>query len=211
LGIIDEAFVANKKRVIEFCDLMRRNKLKVPWTCYGRVNCMDEEMLRKMRLAGCIGVYYGVESGSDQILKKIKKGFTMDEAMKIILLSKKIIYGVTASFIYRFPFETLMDFKYTLLALRYLQSKRIIVQLHPLAPVKNSQIYLKYGNSLKFSLEEPCDYMSSDIIPITQWTVSSLAHQCIELIKKYPNIFYDYGYYDSEDLPKINQLISKNL
>lgn len=130
--------------------------------------------------------------------------------MKIILFSKKIIPSVIASFIYRFPFETLMDFKYTLLALSYLQSRRINVQLHPLAPVKNSQIYLEYGNRLKFSLKEYCDYISSCTPSITQGAVSSLPHQCIELIKKYPNVFYDYGYYDSEDLPKINRLITKN-
>lgn len=73
LNIIDEAFVVNKKRVMEFCSCMRRSNLKVPWSCYGRVNCMDVEMLRNMRMAGCIEVYYGVESGSDKILKKIKK------------------------------------------------------------------------------------------------------------------------------------------
>jgi len=203
LRIIDEAFVVNRKRVLEFCDLLKRNKLNISWICYGRTDRMDEELLRRMSLAGCKEVYYGVESGSNRILKKIKKGFTIEEALKIALLSKKYIPGVTASFIYRYPFERLSDFIDTLTALRYLQFKEINTQLHPLVPVKNSEIYLTYGDSLRFSKKEPCDYLSGQ-------PIGFMPGECIELVKNNFRVFYDYGYYSCEELNKINDLIMNN-
>lgn len=203
LRIIDEAFVVDRKRVLEFCSLLRKNKLDISWVCYGRADRMDEELLRNMSMAGCKEVYYGVESGSNRILKKIKKGFTIEEAFKIALLSKKYIPGVTASFIYRYPFETLNDFIDTLTALRYLQFKEINTQLHPLVPVKNSEIYLTYGDSLRFSEKEPCDYLSGQ-------PVGFMPKECIELVKNNFRVFYDYGYYNSDELDKINNLIMGN-
>ena len=90
IHIIDEAFVLNKVRVIKFCNLLKINKLKVAWTCYGRVDVMDQGMLENMRLAGCEEVYYGVESGSNRVLKMIKKGFSIEGAVEIALLTKKL-------------------------------------------------------------------------------------------------------------------------
>ena len=105
---------------------------------------IDKELLKIMSGSGCKEIYYGIESGSDEILKKIKKGFTIEEAIKILLLSKKYIQTVTASFIYLFPFETPKDFIATKFFLIYLSSKGIATQLHSLCPVKNSEIYLAY-------------------------------------------------------------------
>ena len=201
---IDEAFVVNKKRVIEFCRLLRKNKLKVPWGCYGRIDCMDQELLRNLRIAGCVQLYYGVESGSNRVLEKIKKGFTCEEAVKILMLSKKYIPTISASFIYRYPFEKFNDFLDTFKMLKYLHYENIAVQLHPLAPVKNSELYASYHKRLRFSIHEPCDYLLSTGL------ISSLPKDCIALISNYHDVFYDYRYYNSEDFDKISTFIAKN-
>ena len=201
--IIDEAFVVNKKRAVEFCRLLRENKLKVSWSCYGRIDCMDEELLRSLRMAGCVEVYYGIESGSNRVLEKIKKGFTIEEAIKILMLSKKYIPKSIASFIYRYPFEKFNDFLDTFIMLQYLRSKNIAVQLHPLVPVKNSELYVTYYRRLCFSIHEPCDYLSVA-------SISSLPKECVALIRDYHDVFYDYRYYNSEDFDKISSFIAKN-
>jgi len=211
LNIIDEAFVMDRSRVMAFCGLLRQRRLKVPWVCYGRVNSMDEALLRVMRTAGCVGVYYGIESGSNRVLKKIKKGFTIEEAIRIALLSKKIIPDITASFMYRFPFETTDDFKATISAMRYLKANNIVTQLHPLVPVKSSKIYSTYSNRLKFSPLERCDYIRiKKHAHFTVGSVSSLPKAYRTLIKDYPDVFYDYRYYENEDLGRINRLISES-
>lgn len=68
--ITDEAFIVNRNRVIEFCSLLRANKLDIPWLCYGRIDRMDEELLKIMSKSGCESIFYGLESGSNGILKK---------------------------------------------------------------------------------------------------------------------------------------------
>ncbi|HTZ11576.1 MAG TPA: radical SAM protein [Candidatus Margulisiibacteriota bacterium] len=194
LHIYDEAFVVNKKRVIEFCNLLRLEMLNMSWDCYGRINDMDEELLEVMSKSGCRKIYYGIESGSNETLREIKKGFTIEEAVEVLLLSKKYIKTTIASFIFLFPFEKPLDFYYTKMAYLYLQAKGINVQLHPLNPVKNSEIYLKYKKDLFQSKEVPSSYWPTfDLMPKT----------CVKLIKTYPEIFYYYYCYNFEHLHKI--------
>ena len=203
LRILDEAFVYNRKRVIKFCELLKSENLEVRWVCYGRIDRMDEDLLKIMADAGCVEIYYGVESGSNRILNLIRKGFSTEESIRIVLLSKKYIPGVTTSFIYRFPFETLADFKETVFAIRYLQMKGITTQLHPLVPVRNSRIYSEYSKQLLVTENEPLDYLLSE-------SLTFLPKECIDLVKSNPDVFYDYGHYIPSELDLINELISKN-
>lgn len=203
LRILDEAFVFNRKRVIEFCRAMKKNNPGVLWVCYGRIDRMDEELLKIMADANCMGIYFGVESGSDRILEKIKKGFTTEDSFKTVLLTKKYIPSVVVSFIYRYPFETRADFKETLFALRYFQIRDVTIQLHPLVPVRNSDIYANYSDQLRFSDKEPCDYMDSNPLDF-------LPAECVDLIRSNPRVFYDYAHYSPPELDEINETIAKN-
>ncbi len=203
IRILDEAFVFRKERVVSFCELLKKNGLDIQWVCYGRIDRMDEDLLKSMAGAGCKEIFYGVESGSNRILTKIKKGFTIEDAFRIVELTQKFIPGVTASFIYRYPFETLADFKETFLAIRYLQFRNVTTQLHPLAPVVKSEIYRKYSEKLVFSQKEPSDYLC-------RRSVEFFPAECVELIKNNFRVFYEYGHYNPDDLNEINALIEKN-
>jgi anaerobic magnesium-protoporphyrin IX monomethyl ester cyclase len=194
LIIRDEAFIINKKRVLEFCNLLRSERLDISWKCYGRVGAINEELLKAMSSSGCECLYYGIESGSNMILKEIKKGFTIEEAIRILLLSKKHIKDVIASFIYLFPFEKPVDFYQTITALCYLRSKEISVQLHPLAPIKNSEIYFKYKKHL---------FLSEELNPTFRPALNSMPGACVKMIRNYPDIFYYYYSYDFEHFHQI--------
>ena len=200
LSIRDETFIINKKRVFEFCNLLQSERLNINWDCYGRIDRIDEELLKIMSKSGCQSIYYGIESGSNEILRKIKKGFRIEEAIKILLLSKKYIKEIIVSFIYLYPFEKPSDFYYTKIFFRYLKSKGINVQLHPLTPVKNSEIYLKYKKYL---------FLSKEIQSTFRPAFNSMPRACVELIRKYPDIFYYYYSYNSEQLHKILKMTAK--
>jgi len=196
--IQDEAFIINRERVIKFCNLLRAEKLNVAWQCYGRVDRIDRELLEVVSKSGCRAVYFGVESGSNKILRKIKKGFTIEKAIEILLLSKKYIKRITASFIYLYPFETIKDFKETLLFKKYLELKKIHVQLHQLNPIKNSDIYFKYKRNLfLFEKKRSSFHLNLNRMP----------RECIKLIKNNPDIFYFYYFYNFKDLNIILKLI----
>jgi len=194
INIADEAFLVNRERVIKFCNLLKANNINdIRWTCYGRVGRVDRELLKIMGESGCIDLYFGIESGSNRILEKIRKGFTIEEALGDLLLTKNYIPNIIASFIYRFPFEKYKDFIQTLGIIKYLASKKIKCQWFPLAPIKDSEIYRKYKDTLKFSINATCGYRR----------LSDFSKESIDLIKSNPEIFPEYFYYDSEKLPKI--------
>jgi len=72
----DDNFIAEEERVHGFCRTVR--PLAVTWSCETRVNLATPEILRAMVEAGCRKVSFGVESGSPRILRKIKKGISLD-------------------------------------------------------------------------------------------------------------------------------------
>ncbi len=90
--IKDDTFTTHKKRVVEMCREMRARKLKFFWSCDTRVDMLNDELLKEMRLAGCQRLSLGVESGSQRILDLIEKKITVDEIASTTQLAKK--YGI---------------------------------------------------------------------------------------------------------------------
>jgi len=76
---IDDTLTIDKKRVLELCALIINEGLDINWMCNARVNTVDEDMLFTMREAGCVRIEFGVESGDQEVLKKMKKGITIEQ------------------------------------------------------------------------------------------------------------------------------------
>ncbi|MFC1892381.1 B12-binding domain-containing radical SAM protein, partial [Thermodesulfobacteriota bacterium] len=79
VNIDDGTFTTDRKRVMEFCQRLREERLGIIWTCNGRVDNIDEDMLKEMKRAGCKMIRLGVESGSQEVLDKIRKGLTLKQ------------------------------------------------------------------------------------------------------------------------------------
>jgi radical SAM superfamily enzyme YgiQ (UPF0313 family) len=76
----DATFTLNKSRTHRICDLIIENKLEISWWCETRVDCLDEDLMGKMRSAGCLGMNIGVESGDPQVLEaQAKIGLTLEK------------------------------------------------------------------------------------------------------------------------------------
>lgn len=86
----DEIFTLNRKRVIEICKGMIREGLNIKWFCDTRVDLVDKELLKIMKKAGCIGIAYGVETGSQKILNSMNKGITIEQAKKTLKWTRKV-------------------------------------------------------------------------------------------------------------------------
>ena len=110
----DDNFLLSKQRTVEICRGMIGKSLNIEWSCLGRVNEVDDEVLSLMRQAGCKTVYIGIESGSERILKLINKRLSIDEYRKGIKLIKKYGINVTGSFILGVPSETKEDIDRTI-------------------------------------------------------------------------------------------------
>jgi anaerobic magnesium-protoporphyrin IX monomethyl ester cyclase len=110
----DEFFISGKKQVVDFCNELDRSGLDVKWKAFGRVNLTDAEMMQAMAQRGCVELRFGIESGSDTVLTRIKKGFTSAESVELISQAVEIFPRVDAFYIWGFPFETMDDFNQTL-------------------------------------------------------------------------------------------------
>lgn len=92
IDFFDRSFTADKKRVIDICRKIRKRGIRISWSCRARVDEVDEELLREMKMAGCRLILYGIESGDQEILDKEHKGITKDRIRETINLTKK--YGI---------------------------------------------------------------------------------------------------------------------
>lgn len=87
--VFDEIFTINRKKVVEVCERIIEEDINIKWFCDSRVDLVDEELLKIMRKGGCIGISYGVESGSQKILDSMNKGITVEQARNALVWTRK--------------------------------------------------------------------------------------------------------------------------
>lgn len=102
----DETFTLNKQYVIDLCKVMIQEKLNLPWSCNGHVNTIDDETLDWMKKAGCWEIDFGIEAGTDEVLKKIKKNITTSQILRDVKMVKKHGIEVRTFFILGLPGDT---------------------------------------------------------------------------------------------------------
>ena len=110
--IVDDLFMSNPKLVGDFARLLMERRVGITWECTGRVNVVDEELLRLSKESGCISVSYGIESGSQKILNNMNKGVTVEQAKRAIEVTRKVGLKVGAPFMYGYigeDSETIAD------------------------------------------------------------------------------------------------------
>ena len=79
----DDTFTADRRRVLEFCRLLVEEEVHILWNCQSRVNFLDEELLVRLKLAGCECVQVGVESGAPSLLETLGKGLVPEQMVQV--------------------------------------------------------------------------------------------------------------------------------
>jgi radical SAM superfamily enzyme YgiQ (UPF0313 family) len=152
----DNNFTINRKRVFEFCDLLRSEPFKLEWTCSTRIDLVDREVLSEMKRAGCRKIYYGVDSLCKWMLPAIGRNFTPEVAVQNLNLTVECGIETEGNIIIGFPDETKESVKET-----YSYRK----QLHPdvnltVRPLKIMPGAPMYPRALKEGFNE--DYWLED-------------------------------------------------
>lgn len=110
IGVLDDSFNIDRQRVLAICDLLISEGLNhVPWIMINgiRANLVDEELLGRMREAGCIRTAFGVESGNQEILDTvIDKRLTLKEIRAAFRVAKSVGMETIGFFIIGLPGET---------------------------------------------------------------------------------------------------------
>jgi radical SAM superfamily enzyme YgiQ (UPF0313 family) len=165
-SIRDDNFTLNKKRVLEFCRLLDESRLYMMWNCQARVDTIDEEMLAAMKRSGLEHIQFGVESGSEKILKLYDKHITPDKIRKASAITRKV--GVYLSFYLMTGMtgETPGDLEKTKMLVEQTKPHDVIVS--PVAYYPGTKIYtssMKNGNisdSIWFNSEENGLYLNKE-------------------------------------------------
>lgn len=89
-NLTDELFTINKNRAVSICEDISQRKLDIAWVCMSRAGQVSEDLLRLMKKAGCKEISFGLESGDEEILKKMNKDNSLEAARESIRLIKKV-------------------------------------------------------------------------------------------------------------------------
>lgn len=110
LNFQDDSFTVNSKHIIQICEEILNREIKIRWYCSLRVNNVSKELLRLMKKAGCVALGYGIETGSDRLLKMIKKGITTKQIREAIKITKEVGFIHVGMFLMTsLPGQTLED------------------------------------------------------------------------------------------------------
>jgi anaerobic magnesium-protoporphyrin IX monomethyl ester cyclase len=104
----DDTFTIDRQRVLDITRLIQERGLEkeTEWIAQCRVDTVDREMLEAMKAANCGYILFGVESGSPQMLKKMKKGITLDKVRAAFKLTHEVGIKTQAFFLFGMPGET---------------------------------------------------------------------------------------------------------
>jgi radical SAM superfamily enzyme YgiQ (UPF0313 family) len=105
LWFYDDTFTVNKKHASDICSEILKRNLKFKWTAITRVDCVDYDLLKLMKKAGCYRIRYGIESGNQEILNSMNKGITLMTAEKAIKMTKSLGIETLSFFMIGYPGE----------------------------------------------------------------------------------------------------------
>jgi radical SAM superfamily enzyme YgiQ (UPF0313 family) len=145
-AIVDDNFIVSKAKVSDICDQIAALGLR--WSALSRVDTVSPPLLAKMAAAGCIEVKYGVESGSESLLKAMRKNTTRDKIRAAIHATTDAGIAAKAFIIHGFPGEDDRTTDETISLLAELAPSIARVSLFRFVPLPGTQVYEtpeKYG------------------------------------------------------------------
>jgi radical SAM superfamily enzyme YgiQ (UPF0313 family) len=152
------SFFRSKKWALETTNLIKKNKLDILWISYANAIEIDEENVKAAKSSGCWKLGVGFESGSERILRLMKKPLTLSQALRAAQLIKKYGIFLYTGFIIGYPGERREDILKTLKFIRIIKPDMFVVQIfvpHPsVRLLKNKKIKLKDENFWEYSISQ---------------------------------------------------------
>ena len=162
INIADDLFASDTDRVKEICNGIRERNLKFTWSAFARVDTVNQEMFDVMAAAGCDSISFGVESGSPEMLKRVRKGITLSQAKSAIRMCRQSGMLAHASFMVGLPGETKETLRQTA---EFAESLDILFGYHYLSPFPGTTLCEKVGDyDLEILTRDWAKYDANDAI-----------------------------------------------
>lgn len=112
----DDTFTMNRNLVLELCNRIINEKIKLDWRCVTRIDLIDEEIAYAMKKAGCHTIGFGIEAGSERVRRDIinKGSFSNDTIKSVIKLCRSAGFNVNAFAVLGNPTETQEEIQETI-------------------------------------------------------------------------------------------------
>ena len=113
INIYDDLFTANRPRIVELCEKLTRQPLKINFNCAVRVGYTDDDLLGMLKAAGCLMVSLGIESADPQMLERHKSGISLDDVRDTVNRIQAAGLRAKGLFMMGLPGETRQSIKRT--------------------------------------------------------------------------------------------------
>lgn len=151
----EDNFIVGRRRVEQMCHLLNERQIGVDWAAEVRVDSLDERLAELMARSGCRGLLFGVESGSERMLKAMNKEITTEETRRAFKFCKQFGIKTYASIVFGLPGESAADREIT---------KEFIAEIQP--DFVDKSVYLGIPGSAYYAeLRRSEDYEYFD--PVT--------------------------------------------
>ncbi len=137
--IYDDTFTVDRQRVLEICDLIVARGLRIGFDIRARVDTVTDEMLARLKAAGCQGIHYGVEAGTERMLEVLNKCITIPKVDEVFRLTRKHRIPILAYFMIGNPGETREEIEETFRVTRRLAPDYVHITV--LTPFPGTQVY----------------------------------------------------------------------
>lgn len=201
----DDILPLDRVRFQALMDGLAGLSFPIQWKCFSRVDLTDELLMAAMAAHGCVQIRYGIESGSNKTLQRIRKGFTIEKAYDTAVKSLRHFPSVHASFIWGYPFEELPELEETLYWVEKFGDAGISVLLFEFSPLPGSSLYREFSEGLKFNENSYSSFVITghELSKRGRYTLVESHWDIYELIIKYPRIFP--GFYQYENFSRLQK------
>lgn len=176
---VHDLFTVNRRMVVDVCNALIRADLGIEWRSSARVDLVDDELLALLARSGCKNLFFGIESGSEESQRAIKKRIKVRDVVPKLETALRLGIEPTASFIIGFPDETLADLRATAeMALGLVRAGVGDVYIHNLMPLPGAAVTERHRSELVFT-------------PRTAW-FSGTESADAALVRRHPELFSSF-------------------
>ena len=184
----DDTFTISKNRVLEFCKDYKERGLGITWSCNARADTLDLKTMKEMKKANCRLLIAGYESGSNEILKNIKKGFTVEQIKTFAKNARKARLLVHGDFIIGLPGESKKTIEISKKLMK--EVKPDILQVSVASPFPGTEFYVWCKKNGYLLTDDPNEFLDGQghqkaIISYPELTSEEMVKEVDEMLKGY--------------------------
>jgi radical SAM superfamily enzyme YgiQ (UPF0313 family) len=182
-SLVHDMFTADRKRVVEFAEALLESGSAYRWSCSARTDRVDDNLLALMEKSGCVGIFFGVETGSSRLQRVIDKRLDLGTARKAIRSATAHHMKTAVALIAGFPEEERDDLRDTIhFFVQATCFENAEPQLSLLTPLAETPIEKQYRDRLRL------DHIYSDMSQ-RGWREDP---KDLHLIEEFPRVFPNF-------------------